>query len=208
MMKLALIGLFCLQAALAATPSKALAAEWEAWKQEHGKTFPANSDTEAELGELGEEESFRMNIWSENKANIEKHNREFNEGVHTFHLAMNQFGDLRGHEFVSIMNGFRPRSEEKMMNGSCFSVSANFGSLPASVDWRKQGAVTGVKNQGGCGSSWAFSATGGLEAAHFRKTGKLVSLSEQQLIDCSGEACDGGWQEDAWAYIKKIGGVA
>merc|ERR1719347_1265445 len=51
---------------------------------------------------------------------------------------MNQFGDLSSHEFVSIMNGFRPRSEEKMMNGSCFSVSANFGSLPASFDWSQE----------------------------------------------------------------------
>ena len=99
MMKLALCGLFCLEAALAVTPSKAHLEEWEvrselqywaeqsrvltwlvqAWKQEHGKTYPANSDTKAELGELGEEESFRMNIWAENKAAIEKHNREFNE---------------------------------------------------------------------------------------------------------------------------------
>merc|ERR1711874_44412 len=206
MMKLALIGLYCLQATLAATPSKAQAEEWEAWKQEHGKTYPTTSDAKSWLGEFSEEESFRMNIWAENKAAIEKHNREFNEGVHSFHLGMNHFGDLRGHEFASIMNGLRANPENKM-NESNFLVSARSLSLPASVDWRKKGVVTHVKDQAQCGSCWAFSATGSLEAAHFRKTGKLVSLSEQQLIDCSGQACAGGFYRHAFAYIKKTGGV-
>jgi len=207
MMKLALVGLFCLEAALAVTPSKAHIEEWEAWKEEHGKTYPANSDTKAGLGELGEDESFRMNIWSENKAAIEKHNRQFNEGVHTFQLAMNEFGDLRGHEFVSKLNGFRARSEKKC-NGSLFRLPANFVSLPASVDWRQKGAVTPVKNQLDCGSCWTFSATGALEAAHQIKTGKLVSLSEQQLVDCaSSDGCMGGDMEEAFAYIKKNGGL-
>ena len=79
MMKLALSLLFCLQTSLAVTLSKALTEEWEAWKQQHGKTYPANSDTRAGLGELSEDESVRMNIWSENKAAIERHNRQFNE---------------------------------------------------------------------------------------------------------------------------------
>jgi len=82
------------------------------------------------------------------------------------------------------------------------------GAPPTSVDWRTKGAVTPVKDQGQCGSCWTFSTTGVLEGFNFINTGKLVSFSEQQIVDCdigTDQGCNGGWPYDALVYAGKHG---
>jgi C1A family cysteine protease len=81
--------------------------------------------------------------------------------------------------------------------------------LPTSIDWREKGFVTPVKNQGQCGSSWAFAATAAIEGARKLKTGHLITVSEQQLIDCSGsegnQGCQGGTAHGAFLWVLKHG---
>lgn len=82
-------------------------------------------------------------------------------------------------------------------------------SAPASLDWAAKGAITAVKDQGNCGSCWAYSATEGIEAALYQQTGQLVKLSEQQIISCdtSDAGCDGGDLPTAFEYVQNNGGI-
>ncbi|KAG8227592.1 hypothetical protein J437_LFUL000693 [Ladona fulva] len=178
--------------------------EWAAFKLQHKKNY----DSEIE-------ENFRMKIFMENKRKIAKHNSNFENGIVSYKLRLNKFGDLLSHEFKSLVNGFNRTKSGKYLGasnlkGATYISPANV-ELPKHVDWRKLGAVTPVKDQRNCGSCWSFSATGALEGQHFRKTGKLVSLSEQNLIDCStkygNQGCNGGLMDQAFQYVKVNGGL-
>ncbi|XP_058810654.1 cathepsin L-like [Phymastichus coffea] len=181
-----------------------ISAEWTNFKVQHKKIYQ---------NEI--EEKFRMKIFMENKHHIAKHNSKYEQGLIPFKLGMNKYADMLHHEFVHTMNGFN-KTKPGMLQSYQKPVGAKFIApahveLPKSVDWRQERAVTEVKDQGHCGSCWSFSATGALEGQHFRQTGKLVSLSEQNLIDCSGKygnnGCNGGLMDNAFRYIKDNKGI-
>ena len=206
----------------AISPAELLLEEWQTWKAEHGKTYgrslygSGGRDNKVSRGGGGEENR-RMKVWMENKAQIERHNRAALQGLKSYTLAMNQFGDLLHHEFASTVNGYRKRGDTNSTGaataprGATFLPPAHVDSLPSRVDWREAGAVTPVKSQGMCGSCYSFSATGALEAMYQRKTGVLTSLSEQNIIDCSWQfgnfGCGGGLPDSAYQYIKENNGI-
>ena len=126
-----------------------------------------------------------MKIWMANTDMIREHNQAFSRGEHTYSLKMNKFGDLTTEEFTSQMNGYRSmRALGVPRSGAAYMVHSS-APLPSSVDWRQEGAVSPVKDQGQCGSCWAFSATGALESQWYLSKNVMVSLSEQDLMDCS-----------------------
>ena len=114
---------------------------------------------------------------------------------------LNEFADMSDSEFSASRNGFRPELRTSPRN-EIYLPEANADK----VDWRGSGAVTPVKNQGSCGSCWAFSSTGALEAAFFFKGKTLDSFSEQQLVDCStsfgNQGCNGGLMDQAFKYLE------
>jgi len=147
-----------------------------------------------------EEYNVRLEQFKSTYHTIMNHNM-MNSATDGFTMTINKFADMTPTEFKKMM-GYRA-ADHKQSNDATVLPTDN---LPDSVDWRTKGAVTPVKNQGQCGSCWSFSTTGSVEGANFIKTGKLVSLSEQQLVDCSSsfgnQGCNGGLMDDAFQYIE------
>nr|GMC61105.1 senescence-specific cysteine protease SAG39-like [Ipomoea batatas] len=165
-----------------------MVARHEQWMVQYGRVYKNEA-----------EKMKRYNIFKENVEYIES----FNEaGTKPYKLGINAFADLTNQEFRASRNGYKLPHE--CSSNTPFRYE-NVSAVPTTVDWRKKGAVTPVKDQGQCGCCWAFSAVAAMEGITKLSTGNLISLSEQELVDCdvkgTDQGCEGGLMDDAFTFI-------
>ncbi|KAM5578300.1 senescence-specific cysteine protease SAG39 [Rosa sericea] len=168
---------------------------YEQWMTSYGRQYSSMNEKET-----------RFNVFKKNVAMIDSSNNDVNK---PYKLSVNQFADLTTEEFKSQRTGFKGLRDPPQPTTS-FKYE-NVSIVPSSLDWRTLGAVMPVKDQGQCGSCWAFATVGALEGALQLATGKLVSMSEQELVDCNvggeNEGCNGGYPDVAFLYIIEKQGL-
>ena len=166
---------------------------FDSWAEGHKRTYSTAA-----------EKAHRFNVWRENHSFIENHNAQGKSWT----LGHNDYSDLTNAEFREYFNldeknaGRRPdmlhepdtmEFEDTMITAP--KVRRRAQNIPTHINWINEDVVTHVKNQGQCGSCWAFSAISVLESYHAINSGEKVSMSEQQLVECSlnDGGCNGGW---------------
>ncbi|XP_063301939.1 uncharacterized protein LOC134601394 [Pelobates fuscus] len=179
---------------ICASAAHFLEQEWNLWKSEYGKKY-VTPDSEL----------FRRKAWEATWDKVQKHNKLADQGLKNYRLGMNQFADM---------------TEEESKSQSCLRLNGKFtplghsqnyygkrANIPDEVDYRKTKCVTKIKQQGLCGSCWAFATVGVLETRYCLEKDELLVLSEQQLVDCDeeDEGCCGGLPVNALAYVSHNG---
>jgi len=192
-------------AALVCVATATIEDEFNEWAAKYGKTYATET-----------ERLYRLSVFKETKAKVE----HLNSLALTESYGLNVFADRTPEELRRRVSSkpLKIVMKDVKMN-TVVAPAANVSALPKSFNWEKKGAVTSVKDQGDCGSCWAFGSVGTMEGQLFLKKGKLENLSEQNLVDCdhecqlfSGEkicdeGCDGGMEPNAFQYVIKNNGI-
>ncbi|XP_027105534.1 low-temperature-induced cysteine proteinase [Coffea arabica] len=175
---------------------------FQEWKEKHGKVYKHVQEAEKRF------QNFRKNL----KYIVEKNSMRQSNSGHV--VGLNKFADMSNEEFKKvyiskIKDGKRITDQRGEFNIALRKSKAASCEAPTSLDWRKHGVVTGVKDQGGCGSCWSFSTTGAIEGINALVTGDLISLSEQELVDCdsTNDGCEGGYMDYAFEWVISNGGI-
>ncbi|KAG2687847.1 hypothetical protein I3760_09G069500 [Carya illinoinensis] len=175
---------------------------FQRWRQKHRRVYKHAEEVEKRF------ENFRMNL----EYIVEKNTRS-RRSPKAHRLGLNRFADMSNEEFreVYMSKVKRPFTEKSntLISSKRQRKLRSCDDAPSSLDWRSKGIVTGVKDQGSCGSCWSFSSTGAIEGINALVTGDLVSLSEQELVDCdtTNEGCDGGYMDYAFEWVISNGGI-
>merc|ERR1719461_112286 len=203
-----LLAPLALASAALAVPSAVYDPKWVAYKEKFNKIYSSP-----------EEELHRYNIYLETMKEIEEHNARANAGLETFFQGETTHTEMT-HDEVNKKNGWGKHKKFSHNLGveeyPCPAWTQGSETSPDDVDWVSQGVVTMVKNQMYCGDCWAFSAAACMESSWAMATGELISLSAQQLTDCTSDGsmgfyttdgCNGGFSQNAFAYEVAAGGI-
>ncbi|KAF5728728.1 Xylem bark cysteine peptidase 3 isoform 1 [Tripterygium wilfordii] len=165
---------------------------FQQWKEMHRKVYKYTEEAEKRF------QAFKRNL----RYVVEKNSKVL-RGGHV--VGLNKFADLSNEEFREVYLA----KVKKPINRMSVQRKVHSCEAPSSLDWRKRGVVTAVKDQGSCGSCWAFSSTGAMEGINAIVTRDLISLSEQELVDCdtTNDGCEGGYMDYAFEWVINNGGI-